>query len=408
MKKEQIMRVLNDTAYVHTSGTDEELRAANYLLDRCTEMGVSAHLEAFPVPMGRVTKVSCTADGEEVVCTGYALCGDAAVEAPFYYLPSTDPVSMADVKGKIVMVDTGMTHFLFQDLYEKGAVGFITYNGSVFLPDNDIDIKELRPVVSCGKKLPGVNVHARTAAKLVAMAPKTVRIEIANEEWDGESHNVVAEIPGEKDEYIVLTAHYDTVPLSVGSYDNMTGCVALLGIMEALKDRKLTYGLRFVFCGSEERGLLGSKAYVRDHKDQLSAFALNINFDMVGTIMGRFIACVSAEERLNHFIEYFAALEGFGIKVRTGVYSSDSTPFADAGVPALSFARVTPPSQSTIHNRYDTIAVLSADQLARDIDFAAAFTACLASAKVFPVSRAMPDKVKNDLDEYLLRKRKPD
>ena len=69
---------------------------------------------------------------------------------------------------------------------------------------------------------------------------------------------------GTKEEWIVLTAHYDTTSLSHGAYDNMSGCAGLLGIMEYMKDKERNYGLRFVFCGSEERGLLGSKAYVED------------------------------------------------------------------------------------------------------------------------------------------------
>ena len=67
-----------------------------------------------------------------------------------------------------------------------------------------------------------------------------------------------------------------------------------------MKGKEMNYGLRFVFCGSEERGLLGSKAYVRDHEKELRQTVLNINLDMIGTYMGKFIAGVSAEEKLTH------------------------------------------------------------------------------------------------------------
>ena len=40
---------------------------------------------------------------------------------------------------------------------------------------------------------------------------------------------------GQRDEYIVLSAHYDSTTLSHGAYDNMSGCAGLLGIMEALR-----------------------------------------------------------------------------------------------------------------------------------------------------------------------------
>ena len=43
---------------------------------------------------------------------------------------------------------------------------------------------------------------------------------------------------GTKEEWIVLTAHYDTTSLSHGAYDNMSGCAGLLGIMEYMKDKE--------------------------------------------------------------------------------------------------------------------------------------------------------------------------
>ena len=72
---------------------------------------------------------------------------------------------------------------------------------------------------------------------------------------------------------------------------------------------------------------------------------------MIGTYMGRFIACVSAEDKLLHYLEYLCALRGWGLSARQDVYSSDSTPFADHGVPSLSFARAMPWGHRTNRNR---------------------------------------------------------
>ena len=221
-----------------------------------------------------------------------------------------------------------------------------------------------------------------------------------------ESHNVIAEIPGSNGEFITLSAHLDTTRMSHGSYDNMSGCVGLLGVMDALKDKDLNYGLRFVFCGSEERGLLGSKAYVRDHEQDLEKTALNINLDMIGTIMGKFIACASAEEALASYLRYMGAELNFPVDAHTGVYSSDSTPFADKGVPAVSLARIAGGNAAPIHCRYDTPDVLSMTQMEKDIAFIAEFTRRMACSAACPVSREMPEKVKTELDEYLNRKRK--
>ncbi len=407
MTLKMIRQILKDTDFVHESGTPEELRVAEYLKAQAEALGAAAHLEAFPVGMAQVHEASLTADGRTIPCRGYRLCGSGEVEAPLCYLPNTDPASMTAVRGKVVLLDTILRHYNYQDLLDQGAVGFITFDGNVNYRDEDIDEKELRSSVACGRKVPCVSINAKEAVKLVKSGAKTVRLRVSQTEGEGESHNVVAELPGLTDEWIVLTAHYDTVFLSHGSYDNMSGCIGLLTVLDALRGAPHRYGLRFIFCGSEERGLLGSKAYTAAHAEELGKIALAINLDMIGSIMGKFIACVSAEEALVSYIRYFCALEGWGIEARTGVYSSDSTPFADKGVPALSFARLAPAGQSSIHSRYDTAAILSDEQLKKDGEFVARFARAMADAVKCPVGREIPDKVKEELDYYLNRKRRP-
>ena len=409
MNKKTVREILKNTDYIRVSGSAEEKQAAAYLRSLCEKLGVSAYQESFDVDVAEIREAVLTADGREIPCKGYKLCGSGSVEAPLCYLPNTDPASLSLAKGKIVLLDTGITYWVYQDLLDAGAVGFITYDGDVHYPDRDIDQKMLRPYVSKGRKVPCVNINAKDAFRLVQSAPETVFIRVEQTESAGTSQNVIAEIPGRTDEWIVLSAHYDSTPLSRGAYDNMSGCIGLLGIMEALRGKApLRYGLRFVFCGSEEVGLLGSKAYTAAHEAELEKIALDINLDMIGTYMGRFIACISAENKLLHYLEYLCAQRGWGLHARQDVYSSDSTPFADKGVPALSFARIAPKSQATIHNRYDTRALLSEDQLIADIGFLSDFTLGMADAVKCPVSREIPEDIKTKLDEYLLRKRRKD
>ena len=405
MNLKHIRKILRDTDYVHTGGSAEELKAAEYLKAECEAMGAKAWLEAFPVQMADVHTATLTVDGIGIPCKGYKNCGSGEVEADFLYLPSQDEVSLKSVKGKIVLIDGGLRHFGYQDLLDNGAVGFITYDGNINFPNRDIDAKELRDFVAEGRKALAVNINAKDAQRLVKSHAKTAKIAIEQTEYEGESRNVVAELPGTSDEWIILTAHYDTVPLSHGAYDNMSGCIGLLEVMDELRAAPHRYGLRFLFCGSEERGLLGSKAYTDAHDEELKNAVLNINLDMIGSVMGRFIARVSAEDRLVSFIQYFAQSRGFAVDAATGVYSSDSTPFADHGVPALSFARLTPAGQGNIHCRYDTAELLSPEQLRADGRFVSEFTRFMADAAFCPVKREIPEKIKDDLDKYLNRKR---
>lgn len=408
MKQKDYKQIFNDTDFVHKSGTEEEKKVAEYLKEKCEQLGLKAWLESFDVAMGDIEVAHLIADGKEIPCKGMMCCGSGKVEGELYYLPALDPVSLAGAKDKIVLLDTsGIGFFSYKDLVKAGAKGIIFQYGDAHFSNNDIDERDLRPhVVGEEAKLLCVMVNVKEGMKLVKNNVKQVSIEVKQKEYTGKSHNVVCDLPGINDEYILLSAHYDTTALSHGAYDNMTGCVGILGVLDQLKNRKHNYGIRLVFCGSEERGLLGSKAYVRDHKDEIEKIVLNINLDMIGTYMGKFISCVSAEEKLSHYISYMAAEVGFPVSAKTGVYSSDSTPFADAGVPALSFARIAISSQVEIHCRYDLKDVLSMSQLSKDIDFISEFTRRMADAAVCPVKREIPEKIRTELDEYLFKKRK--
>jgi len=406
MDAKKMMQILEDTAYVRLTGTPEVTKAAKYIQDQCSEMGLTATLEPFEVELATIQKAQLFADGVELPCKGYFLAGSGTVEAPLYYLRSMEDYNLAKCKGKIVLVDCYMDYWVYQDLLKNGAVGFITYDGNPYYADSDIDQRELRPFVSRGVKIPGVHVNAKTAVELARMGEPMLKIVLEQDEYKGEAHNVVLDMPGQIDEYIVLSAHYDSIAISVGVYDNMSGAVGLLAVAEHFAKHPHHYGLRFVWTGGEEQGENGSKAYCAAHADELSKFALNINLDMIGCIMGKFIACVTAEENLVNYLKYMGLEYGMPIHAYQDTYYSDSTSFADKGVPALSLARIAPNNTAPIHNRYDAMDIMKAEQLAEDIDFITAFTDRMANAACCPVGREIPENVKEMLDYYYARKRK--
>ena len=246
MDANKIMEIFHKTAYVRTGGSAEELRCATYLADCCTQMGLKADLEPFEVDMATIQTAVFEADGVSIPCKGYLCAGTHEVEAPFYYLTNTDKYSLSLCRGKIVMIDGYLGAWMYRDLLDNGAVGFVTYDGNANYVDRDIDQRELRSYVSKGEKIPGVNINAKDAIALINKGVTTAKIVLAQDEYKGESNNVICEIPGEVDEWIVCTAHYDSTSLSQGAYDNMSGSIGLIGIADYFKDHPHRYGLRFV------------------------------------------------------------------------------------------------------------------------------------------------------------------
>ena len=405
MNSQDIMRIFEDTAYVRMGGRPEEKKAADYLRQKAAELGLEAREESFQVPMGDMEEAVFLADGVSIPCKGYMCAGSGEVEAPFYYLRNTDPWSLSQCRGKIVLIDGYLGYWVYQDLLANGAAGIVTHDGNVNYSDRDIDARELRSYVHNGNKILAVNINTKDAVALIGKGAQAAKITLKQQEYMGTSQNLIVDLPGEVEESIVFTAHYDSTSLSQGAYDNMSGAVGLLAIAEYFSKNPHRYGLRFVWCGSEERGLLGSKAYCAAHEQELSKVVLNINLDMIGCTMGKFIACATAEEKLVHYLEYYGLEQGFALKAYQDVYSSDSTPFADKGVSALSFARRAPANTATIHNRYDTMALISGEQMVQDIDFIIGFARRMGNAQHCPVGREMPDNMKEKLDIYLNRKR---
>ena len=129
---------------------------------------------------------------------------------------------------------------------KAGAKGIIFQYGNMYYPNTDIDQRDLREaVVGKERKVLCAMIHSSQAVELVKNKVKNIRLEVSQKEYDGESHNVIAEIPGRRDEFIVLSAHYDSTSLSHGAYDNMSGCAGLLGIMEQLTFLRLRPALRY-------------------------------------------------------------------------------------------------------------------------------------------------------------------
>ncbi len=243
--------------------------------------------------------------------------------------------------------NTGMSNKNFALALEKaGAAGIVACNWSsgfgvnkIFsanttrIPTIDIALEDyglLYRLVESGKD-PRISVRADS--KETGMVP---------------TYNTIAEIKGNEkpDEYVMMSAHFDSWDGATGATDNGTGTLVM---MEAMRILKLVYPnpkrtILVGHWGSEEQGLNGSRAYVEDHPDVIKNMQALFNQDngtgRVVTIggagflhsydfMGRWLSKVPAGYKRDLETRFPGSPAGGG---------SDNASFVAAGVPAFSLS----------------------------------------------------------------------
>lgn len=113
--------------------------------------------------------------------------------------------------------------------------------------------------------------YNRIVRLLEKKVPVKIRLDIAAKIHDEtlDSHNIVAEIPGarRKDEIVLIGAHFDSWHGGTGATDNASGSAVMMEVMRILKAaaKPMDRTVRIVLWSGEEQGLLGSKAYVKEH-----------------------------------------------------------------------------------------------------------------------------------------------
>ncbi len=114
--------------------------------------------------------------------------------------------------------------------------------------------------------------HFNRMARMIDAGEKvnaTIDLAVEYQDQDLNGYNTIAEIPGtdKADEIVMLGGHLDSWHSGTGATDNAAGCAVMMEavrILQAagLKPRRT---IRIALWTGEEQGLLGSRAYVRQH-----------------------------------------------------------------------------------------------------------------------------------------------
>jgi hypothetical protein len=187
---------------------------------------------------------------------------------------------------------------------------------------------------------------------------------------DENAFNTIAEIPGSdlKDEIVMLGAHLDSWHAGTGATDNGAGVAVIMEAARILKAANLQprRTVRVALWTGEEQGLLGSKAYVREHFGHYSEPGNDGNGDsrdrQRGENRGRSAAqrTLVRQPEYDKFAAYFNLDNGSG-RIR-GIFAQENAgawavfrdwlaPFRDLGAQTVTLAT----TSGTDHLSFDAI-----------------------------------------------------
>ncbi len=408
--------IVKNLSFMRFGGTDGEKKAADYLLSEIKALGGEGRIEEFQIPAYEFKSYSVKATSpyeREYDVLPWGLSGstpEGGATLELFYAEDCSEAALYgrdDLSGKAVLVND-LTRDAYRRLCERKAGAILVIKGNWYESGENSDflLRHIRPTYAEFGKIPTFFIWAKDAAEMVENEVKTLHITLEQEELTHTSRNVVATVKGsESGEALIVTAHYDSVSCGTGSLDNATGSATAMYIYRYFLNNQPRRDIHFVWCGSEEQGLLGSKAFVEAHPELIEKeIRLGFNFDMCGTILGVNKICVTGTEELKNYAEAFCREYGLNASVYQDVHSSDSAPLADKGIPTVDIIRVT--GTAEIHTRHDLIDTVSPKQLKRDGDFSVAIISRVANSVMLPVETGMPDDMKKKLDKYFQRDQK--
>lgn len=206
--------------------------------------------------------------------------------------------------------------------------------------------------------------------------------------------NVICTLLGEQSDAVVVGAHYDKVPVGDGLIDNWSGAVMLPNLFVALKSapRRLT----FIFVGfsDEEKGLRGSRAYVKQvPKESRRNIKAMVNLECLGS--GPVVAAPSQSDKL---LVRSLAVVAHSLGINLGftnvdkVGTSDQASFADAKIPVIQIHSISQETFPLLHNNRDNLTALRLKDYDDAYQLIAAYLAYLDVTWAKPEEAQPPEK----------------
>ena len=299
-----------------------------------------------------------------------------------------------------------------------GEEDLLTRFGSVSGPENVgivmVQVKNAAAAAwfeSAGKPLKEIQEQINSSSKPNSFAlPDALHLSlnVDIETTRATINNVLAWLPGQTDEYVVIGAHYDHLgrgnfdslaPSQIGQIhpgadDNASGTAGVLELARLLAPQRgqLKRSILFMDFAGEELGLLGSAAWVKDPTRPLAKAVAMLNMDMIGRIKDDkvYIGGVGTGSSFKTVLEQAQKDAPFKIEYSAGGYaSSDHTSFVTKKIPVLFFFSGL---HSDYHKPSDTADKINSTSAAKLLDLVGNVTVQLANAPDAPAFQVVAEE----------------
>ncbi|WP_319592319.1 M28 family metallopeptidase [uncultured Draconibacterium sp.] len=240
---------------IHSAGTKEEKEVAEYIFTELSNMGIETYIEKFEFQSFDIDDINLKINNRDIevmqICFN-PYTSDLHFQDDFILLDSNNTTE-TNIKDKIVLASFPLENTkYFRLFFERPKLILV-------LPATEIQL------IQKGNE-------------------REFDCEVKGRIESYSSQNVIANVKGKENsnDEIILSAHYDSYPGSIGADDNASGVGVLMELAKFFKNNPSNLNLKFVAFGGEEKGLLGSRAYLDKHSKSLSHCKLLFNIDQVG------------------------------------------------------------------------------------------------------------------------------
>jgi hypothetical protein len=209
-----------------------------------------------------------------------------------------------------------------------------------------------------GTGVPGVTLAVEHYNRMVRILEKGVPVKVElnvetrfHDAGGMNGFNTIAELPGGDlaSEIVLLGGHFDSTHGATGATDNATGCAAMMEAVRILKaiGVRPRRTIRLALWGAEEQGLVGSRAYVREHLADIETMTLKPGHEKLsvyfnsdngtGRVRGVWLQSNLAVRPI--FEKWIEPLRDLGVTALgpRSVAATDHSSFDNAGIPAFQF-----------------------------------------------------------------------